>query len=384
MGAVKSYPGSNACGCPRPILILTTLRSPRSRQDAVNFNSKTPPPHTAQQRRSLNSELTFLLTRGNVQCLVEDTLVMLTRPVHKFVGAVTVLLLFTFERTLQAGPLPIPNYSFESPTTVYVDTHIDQWQKTAKPTDYDESNGFLWDQLSGLFLNTSPASSDHIDNCDGSQSAYLFAVPQVGFFQDYDSNDWAHTNALHSFTAKFEPGKSYRLTAGLIGGGGGMAEGATLQVSLYYREGTNMAPVVATNVVFTRATFPTTTHLVDISIEVPVVQSSSGWAGKYIGIQFLSTVDAALAGGYWDLDNVRLSVAQNPVLSTPKIVNGHFNFNIQSEAGSRLEILSTTNSTIAKSQWVSLGTVTNLTGTTSFTDPRSLQALGFYTARLLP
>jgi hypothetical protein len=80
---------------------------------------------------------------------------------------------------LQATPIYVPNASFESPETTFVDVNIDLWQKPPKPWWYDESGGFLWIQLTGVFLNLPPTDPDHIDNCDGNQAAWLFAVPEV-------------------------------------------------------------------------------------------------------------------------------------------------------------------------------------------------------------
>ena len=148
-----------------------------------------------------------------------------------------------------AETIPVPNGSFELPSVIYVGTFIDSWQKTPKPDDYVESGGFTWDQLSGVFLNTPPTSSDHIDNCDGRQALWLFAVPEAGLFQDYESRDWNDAEPSHAFDARFEPGRSYRVTVGVLGGGGGMLEGATLEVSLYYRDAQGgMVTVAATNV----------------------------------------------------------------------------------------------------------------------------------------
>lgn len=211
--------------------------------------------------------------------------------------------------TLQAGTtLPIPNGSFESPPTVFVDTRIDSWQKTPKPDWYDESGGFTWDQLSGVFLNTAPTNATHIDNLDGSQALYLFAVPQVGISQDYYTIAGTNSEPSRAFTARFEAGKAYQLSFGVVGGGGGMTNGASLLVSLTYRDGaSNQVAVASTNIVFTPETFPTFTHLIDYQVQVPAVQPGDPWAGQYIGVQVLSTVDPALAGGYWDLDHFRLT-----------------------------------------------------------------------------
>src|SRR5262249_29890310 len=78
-----------------------------------------------------------------------------------------------------SGAISIPNNSFESPATPYVSINIDSWQKSDKPAWYQEGGGLLWTQLTGIFKNTPTNSSDHIDNCDGNQALWLFAVPEV-------------------------------------------------------------------------------------------------------------------------------------------------------------------------------------------------------------
>jgi regulator of RNase E activity RraA len=99
---------------------------------------------------------------------------------------------------------------------------------------------------------------------------YLFAVPEVGVFQDFLSTDGSGSNPTGAFNARFEAGKSYQLTVGVTGGGGGMTNGASLEVSLYYREGaSNLVTVAATNIVHDRELFPTNTHLLDFEVRVP-------------------------------------------------------------------------------------------------------------------
>jgi hypothetical protein len=91
-----------------------------------------------------------------------------------------------------------------------------------------------------------------------------------------------------------------------------MPEGSTFMVALYYRENmTNMVPVAMTNITHTKNVFPTTTHLVDFQVRVPPVKATDALAGKHIGIQLLAT--ATQPGGYWDLDNVRLTATAGSV-----------------------------------------------------------------------
>jgi hypothetical protein len=282
---------------------------------------------------------------------------------------------------LQAAPITVPNASFESPATSFVSINIDSWQKTDKPDDYVESGGFLWTQLTGIFRNTPTNSSDHIDNCDGNQALWLFAVPQVGLFQDYDSIDWRNLPPTHQFNATFTPGKSYHLTVGVIGSGGGMLEGATLDLILYYRDAaTNQVPVAVTTLTNTPSLFSNTTHLVDCRVDVPPVKATDAWAGQHVGILFKSTVSTNLQGGYWDLDNVRLSETVGPALLNPFWTNGQFAFTLLGEPGTVFQILAATNALIPTSNWVNLGNITNTTGSTLFTDTPSGQSHRFYQA----
>ena len=110
---------------------------------------------------------------------------------------------------LLAGPIVVPNGSFESPATGFVSLTVDSWQKSPKPDWYLEGGGFLWSQLIGLFKNTAPTSPDHLDNCDGNQAIWLFVVPEVALFQDYDTADAEGTGPAHAFDATYDPGKSY-------------------------------------------------------------------------------------------------------------------------------------------------------------------------------
>lgn len=283
-----------------------------------------------------------------------------------------------------AEAIPVPNGSFESPSVIYVGTFIDSWQKTPKPDGYVESGGFTWDQLSGIFLNTPPTSSDHIDNCDGRQAIWLFAVPEVGLFQDYESRDWNDAEPSHAFDAQFEPGRSYRMTVGVIGGGGGMLEGATLEVSLYYRDAQGgMVTVATTTVAHSVALFPNRTHLVDLAVNTPVVRAGDPWAGKKIGVRLLSTVSPALEGGYWDLDHVRLVSLPPPALTSPTMVEGGFQFTLSSEPGARFDVLAADDPSLPIDAWQTIQTLTNVSGTDSFTDGNG-GGQRFYQLRQVP
>jgi hypothetical protein len=281
--------------------------------------------------------------------------------------------------TLRSATLPVPNGSFESPPTTLATPFVDSWQQVPQPDLADQST-----LLTGVFSNAAPPL---VDNCEGGQGGFLFAVPGVALFQDYESTDWTHPAPLHAFEATFDRGKSYTLTVAVIGGTNltiPMQEGTTLQLSLYYRDAaSNMVSVAVTTITNNGAIFPSGTHFVDFQVQVPTVKASDPWAGRHIGIQLLSTVGFDLMGGYWDLDNVRLSSAAAPLLLAPGYTNGHFSFTLASETGLAFDILASTNAALPLSNWTSLGTVTNLTGTASFTDSASNAGRRFYRARQL-
>ena len=285
---------------------------------------------------------------------------------------------------LRAATITIPNGSFESPPTTYANPFIDSWQQVPQP-DLGDPNTLV----TGVFSNQPPSDFYHIDNCDGNQAIFLFATPQTAIFQDYDSTDYANPTPTHAFSATFEVDKAYTLTVGVLGGTNlayPMKEGTTLELSLYYRDSlSNQVTVAATSITNSGVLFPTPTHLVDFEVQVPAVKASDPWAGRHIGLQLRSTLtDLNLLGGYWDLDNVRLSSIATPALLAPVLANGHFSFTLLSVPGLRFEILASTNLALPLSNWVSLGTLTNATGTIPFLDPATGLNRRFYRARQLP
>ncbi len=195
----------------------------------------------------------------------------------------------------------VPNFSFENPTTTFVTSSITNWTQTAQPASYDPASngGYPWSVLTGVFLNTAPSSPDHIDNLDGTQAALMFGVPGLGIYQELSST--------------YQVGNSYHLTLGLVGQGGGMLAGVTIDLQLYYRTSPTTTVVIGDQVVIHNATnFPNHTHVYDFTLDIPAVQASDAWAGQPIGIEFLSTATSANQGGYWDLDNVRLTATPVP------------------------------------------------------------------------
>jgi hypothetical protein len=208
---------------------------------------------------------------------------------------------------LQAQPISVPNFSFESPaapnTYPFVNTSVDSWQKAPEPAYYGPAigipYGIPWVGTAGLFLDVNPYV-----NHDGLQCGYILGFPQVTLFQDYS------TSPTHDFNASFDVGKAYNLTIGVFGKST-LAPGSTLELSLYYLDPSgNHVVVDSTTVTYSAAAFPLTAplNLVNYQVNVPAVQPGDAWAGKNIGIQLESTTPLTMAtGGNWDFDNVRLT-----------------------------------------------------------------------------
>ncbi|MCL4178337.1 MAG: hypothetical protein KJ072_11435 [Verrucomicrobia bacterium] len=276
-----------------------------------------------------------------------------------------------------AGELTVPNASFETPATTFVSTLIDDWQKTPKPEWYSEGGGFMWDQLTGLFLNPEPTSPNHIDNCDGNQALWLFAVPEVGLFQELGGGQVPSPPET-----VYEVGSSYRLTVAVMGGGGSMLEGVTLELAFYYRDdASNQVTVAATTITNTPAVFSNLKHFIDFEVKVPTVEAGDAWAGRPIGLRLLSTVDTARQGGYWDLDQVRLRSIAPPAFVDVEVIDGEVRLSLAGEPGDKFELLTSADPAVPVAYWEHLTTLTNLSGRVTYAEPATSAGHRFYRAR---
>lgn len=279
--------------------------------------------------------------------------------------------------------IPVPNGSFESPETTFAYPQVNSWQKAPKPFWFQETPEAQWDQTIGVFLNRPIQEAAHIDNVESNQAVFLFALPGAALFQDYTTVGGTNTTPSQEFGALYREGRSYKLTVGVLGGGGGMTNGATLELSLYYRDAaSNIITVAATTVTNSAAAFPTNTHLTDFAVTTPPVKSGDAWAGKNIGIQLLSNNGFDQIGGYWDLDNVRLAEIKNPALKAVALDANQIQLNLQSEPGLTFEVLGT--ESLPASSWISLTIMTNVTGNQSITLAAPGSGQRFYQARQLP
>ncbi len=293
----------------------------------------------------------------------------------------------------------VPNFSFELPNigtnSPYAAPIFDAWEESPQPAGYNPTNffGSPWYELMGTFYNlpnyTNPTNSSdtYIYNCDGVQGAFLFGIPQVAIFQDYNSIGDDTNVATHAFNATYQAGKGYTLTVGVIGGGGAMPAGSTLELDLYYAgASSNKSIIASTTVTNTLVNFPTDTEFVDFQVILPPVKPTDPWAGQHLGVQLQATpdpLDPTAWGGYWDADNVRLVETTPLSLGGLGLANGQVGFTLQSEPNTVVQVLASTELGLPVASWTSLGTITNLTGTTNFVDTSRAGSQRYYTAAVV-
>ncbi len=205
-------------------------------------------------------------------------------------------------QTLWAGTINIPNGSFEAPyvdmVSPFATSSISDWQKAPVPAwwtgaGYSEQQ---WTDSAGVFVNV---PFQPVDNVDGRQAAFMFSPSGYELFQD--------------LAASFEVGQSYTLTVGIEGGGYGMKLGVPMEIRMYYRDDTgNRITVGSTEVINTNGS-GAMSHLTDYQLDIQAVLADDAWAGKNIGVQLISTVGFEDAGGFWNIDNVRLISIPEPI-----------------------------------------------------------------------
>src|SRR5204863_9213428 len=114
--------------------------------------------------------------------------------------------------TARGSVIYLPNNSFEQPpvppVNPFAQPDLDYWQKAPQPSWYNPANyNFTpWEYNMGAFYNV-PFPGSYIDNCDGAQAAYMFALPDIALFQDYNTIYGTHTTPSHAFNAKYNVGR---------------------------------------------------------------------------------------------------------------------------------------------------------------------------------
>ena len=175
--------------------------------------------------------------------------------------------------------IPVANHSFESPVVEpnepYAYPVVSDWIELDNDTDYSTNTG--------VFLNVT-----NIANTDANQLAFLGGEQGNAFLQD--------------LSVTYQVGRSYRLTVGVcVSAQYPPFDPNGLELSFYYRD-PNVVDIAST-VTNPPSSF-TSIILEDNSVYLPTVQAEDNWAGKTIGIAIRAT---GSYGGYWDLDNVRVT-----------------------------------------------------------------------------
>lgn len=208
---------------------------------------------------------------------------------------------------VQASTIPVANHSFEFPV---IDPNENPF--LAIPVapfwillDLDDEYG----SNTGIFRNTPPDSpyGDHIFNADGDQLAFLGSQTGNAFLQD--------------LSASYEAGKGYRMTVEVCPSMRHPPAGAdpnnALSLEFYYMNNEpNLVTLCSASV---PSTALTQNYLKTFSMTLPLVEADHPCVGQFIGIAIRA--DGA-AGGYWDLDNVRVTeYFRVPELSGDSFVN---------------------------------------------------------------
>lgn len=205
--------------------------------------------------------------------------------------------------------IPVPNSSFEEPVTASIDQRIAPWQRTEKPSWFDEGGGVLWGQLVCTFANPASGKPDHIANLDGNQAARVFVVSGAGIWQELAPEGSAKP-------VRYEPGKEYQLSVDVLGSGVGMVPGTPLEVGFCHVLPDGTRAVVATQTVRNEpGLFPVRTQMTTFRVTTPVVKPSDPWAGRPVAIMAVSKESRDAEGGYWDIDNFRVTAAVAPEVS---------------------------------------------------------------------
>ncbi|MHC4856141.1 MAG: hypothetical protein ACYS72_07025 [Planctomycetota bacterium] len=191
--------------------------------------------------------------------------------------------IFFMTAFVQAGSIPVANNSFEDPVVPFAEPYalpdVNDWiELDMDPLGYSQNTG--------VFLNVTS-----IANTDGGQLAFLGGEKGNALLQD--------------LSAVYQVGKSYKLTAGVcVSAQFPPYDPNGLQFAFYYQESNDPNRIDIVSATTLGPSSFTSTTLEDNSIYLSTVQADDAWAGKAIGIAIRAT---GPMGGYWDVDNVRVT-----------------------------------------------------------------------------
>jgi hypothetical protein len=143
-----------------------------------------------------------------------------------------------------------------------------------------------YSQNTGVFLNVTG-----IAGADANQVAFLGGEQGNAFLQDLNY--------------VYQEGKSYKLTVGVcVSAQYPPSDPNGVELAFYYTTPNDPNRIdIVSGITLAPSQFSSEV-LEDNSIYLPTVQQDDPWAGQTIGIAFRAT---GPFGGYWDLDNVRVT-----------------------------------------------------------------------------
>jgi autotransporter-associated beta strand protein len=207
----------------------------------------------------------------------------------------------------QPVSIPVPNYDFSSPYVAklppYAVAGVSDWVQSPPPANWNGGTQG-WVDTVGVFVNVPQEWIDNLVPSGGTsvhqQAAFMFSTPGLQLSQTLSST--------------FQIGASYQLAVGIEGGGQGMVLGCPMEIGLYYLDAGGNQVMVGTTTVLNDLTLSGSansyiTHLPDRYLSIPPVTASDPWAGQNIGIALLQTATPVNEGGYWDINNVRLTTS---------------------------------------------------------------------------
>jgi len=202
----------------------------------------------------------------------------------------------------RAASLPVANFSFEEPPIDPIEIPFLAVPVAISWIEVDLDS--YYSSNTGVFRNTEPNSFDHIVNAHGAQLAFLNTMSGNGFLQQIPS--------------PFQVGRSYLLLVDVCPSTWypPRAEEPVDYLSISFYTGADANDFITTLVPGSEI-IPN--YLRTFRLYLPTVQPTDPWAGKDIGIALRAVGEA---GGYWDLDNVRVfEYVSSPDLTGDGIVN---------------------------------------------------------------
>lgn len=227
--------------------------------------------------------------------------------------------------TLAASPalgqvdIPVPNHSFEAPTTLFAWPDADVWEESGPLSEDPQLPGIRDTLDTGLFFN-SPVDENgdpspfFISNADGGQLGFIFAADDddIAFFQQLN----VPFEAGAAYTLKVDVGESFFFPPLTYNPNDPNPppdpDPALLALRLYYKDALMQKVTLAERLVSADELpkgFDAGVLLAEFAAITGFSVPTDAWPGQPIGVE-IRPFDGL--SGVWNLDNVRLAVDCGP------------------------------------------------------------------------